>query len=174
MRTRNYLVSAILALLLAAGCAQQKKTEQTAAISAASPEAVVAQGEVSPAAVPEDPAQVASSPAPLPPGSIGVDEAFFCTGVKDRRPQEISDVFDSSVGKVFFFTRVKGAKQPTSVTHVWYWNEKKVAEVPLDVRSENWRTWSSKKIDPAWTGQWAVKVLDQNGDLVVAKNFEVR
>ena len=76
--------------------------------------------------------------------------------------------------KVFFFTRVRGAKQPTAVTHVWYWNEKKMAEVPLDVRSDSWRTWSSKKIDPVWKGSWAVKVLDASGEVVITKNFEIR
>ena len=123
----------------------------------------------------EEPGSTSTAVAQLPPRplAVGVEEALFCRQIKDRIPQGVATSFDKSVKKVFFFTRITKAKKPTAVTHVWYWKEKKMAEVPLDVRSENWRTWSSKKIDPAWTGAWAVKVLDENGEVVLTKNFEV-
>ncbi len=163
-----------LAGMVLAGCAQQKKVEQVSV--APPPVGLGAQGAVI-AAEPQSaaPAPVVAAMEPSPAkASVRVEEAMFCTGVKDRNPQGAGETFDVSVKKVFFFTRIQGAKTPTTITHVWYWNEKKMAEVPLDVRSENWRTWSSKRIDPSWKGHWAVKVLDGNGDLVLAKDFQIR
>ena len=176
MKTSKSIILAAIAAVALAGCAQEQKVAQTQVPSTASE--VVASGFVP--AGPEgstvdlgepQPSTTAQlSPKPL---AIQVEEALFCTQIKDRIPQGVANSFDRSVKKVFFFTRVTKSKKPTAVTHVWYWKEKKMAEVPLDVRSENWRTWSSKKIDPAWTGTWAVKVLDESGEVVVTKNFEV-
>ena len=177
MKDSKSFVIGVIAVLALAGCAEQKKVQQTQAPSTSS---VFSVGGFVPAGpegskidLGQEPGSIAAAQLPPKPVAVGVEEAIFCTQIKDRIPQGVATSFDKSVKKVFFFTRVTKAKKPTAVTHVWYWKEKKMAEVPLDVRSENWRTWSSKKIDPSWTGTWAVKVLDENGEVVLTKNFEV-
>ena len=169
MKQKTMVFMALAGMVLS-GCAQQKKIEQSV------PPVIAPAGNLTAASGPA-PAVVLNAPAPVsePKGpSVQVAEAIFCTGVKDRIPKGVSEAFDAGVKKVFFFTRVTGGKTPTSITHVWYWNEKKMAEVPLDVRSDNWRTWSSKRIDPSWRGSWSVKVLDANGEIVSAKDFQIR
>ena len=178
MKNNMVLVGGIAAVIALVGCAEQKKAEQST--GPASPGSIVAEGSV-PAASETQAVSDATQAATASPiaglqvrqPTVGVQEAVFCTGIANRIPQGVGTSFDKSVKKVFFFTRVTNAKKPTAVTHVWYWKENKMAEVPLEVRSESWRTWSSKKIDPAWTGSWAVKVLDENGEVVTTKNFEI-
>ena len=63
---------------------------------------------------------------------------------------------------------------PTTVTHAWYHEGKTMARVDLTVGSENWRTWSSKSYLPSWTGSWEVKVLDTDGMVLGAAEFEVK
>ncbi len=179
----NIVVLTGIACMMVAGCAaQQKKTAApAAAVVADNAVTEIAVAPPAPAAATLTAAVVTPSAAPVALNiavatkpSLRVEEALFCAGVKDRVPQGVADTFDASVKKIFFFNRVTGSNQPTSITHVWYWNERKMAEVPLDVRSSNWRTWSSKRIDPSWKGSWAVKVLDANGEILTAKNFEIR
>ena len=96
-----------------------------------------------------------------------------CTAVEDRDPVGEGSVFPTTVEKLFGHTLVEGAEEPTSVTHVWYHGEEKMAEVILSVNSPHWRTWSSKKIVEGWTGDWRVDVLDEAGGPLASIAFQV-
>ncbi|MFC1683254.1 DUF2914 domain-containing protein [Candidatus Zixiibacteriota bacterium] len=96
-----------------------------------------------------------------------------CTAVEDRDPVGEGSVFPATVEKLFCHTLVEGAEEPTSVTHVWYHGEEKMAEVILSVNSPHWRTWSSKRIVPGWTGDWRVDVLDEAGEPLASIAFQV-
>ena len=105
---------------------------------------------------------------------IQVQEMAFCTGVKDRQPVGADTVFSNTVERIYCLTRVVGAKDTTSVTHVWYRGDKEMARVKLSVKSASWRTWSSKRIWEKWTGTWRVDVVGEGGKVVGRKGFAVR
>ena len=86
---------------------------------------------------------------------------------------EPGEVFAPDVERVWCMTRVEGLTPPTSVTHVWYHDGQTKAKVDLSIGSQNWRTWSSKKILAGWTGRWEVKVLDADGTVIGAATFEI-
>ena len=48
-----------------------------------------------------------------------------------------------------------------------------MARVSLPVRSAKWRTYSSKKIVPEWTGEWEVQVVDSAGIELAKAKFRV-
>ncbi len=83
------------------------------------------------------------------------------------------DTFPADVGRLFCLTRVTGAADTTAVVHVWVHDGKPRARVRLPVRSPDWRTWSSKRILPAWTGPWEVMVLDAAGVVLERRAFQV-
>ena len=82
--------------------------------------------------------------------------------------------FASDAGQIYCMTRIKGLQGPTTVTHAWYYEGQAKARVELKVGSSDWRTWSSKKILPAWTGNWEVKVLDETGKVLATFGFTVK
>jgi len=103
-----------------------------------------------------------------------VAEGVIATAVADRAPAGVADVFPSTVGKLYCFTRLTGAGTETEVTHVWYRGDQEMARVALSVRSDNWRSWSSKQILPEWAGAWRVEVLDAGGTLLQTIPFTVQ
>ena len=113
-------------------------------------------------------------------GPAPVVEVLFGTGV-DRTTRTIvgqtsefaADGFSAEEGRVFCLTRIQNLVAPASVTHVWYYEGKTMARVELTVGSANWRTWSSKRVLPAWTGNWELKVLDANGMVLASAGFTV-
>ena len=108
------------------------------------------------------------------PGS-SVDIAFG-TDI-DREKRELvgeSTVFAAGIEKITCLTWLKGLEAPTSVTHVWYRDGKTMARVDLNVASSHWRTWSSKRLLPDWTGHWEVKVLDSDGRVLGSAGFDVQ
>lgn len=103
-------------------------------------------------------------------------EIAFGTDI-DRDNRELvgeTAVFDAGIEKIFCLSRIQGLEAPTSVTHVWYRDGKTMARVDLNVGSSNWRTWSSKRLLPDWTGRWEVKILDSDGRVLGNGGFEVK
>jgi len=112
-------------------------------------------------------------PALVWAASLQVEDVAIGTGVHARVATGIGTNFDSSVGKLFAFTRIMGAEGDTRVYHKWYHGDALVADVPLTVRSGDWRTWSTKTILPEWTGDWRLVVVGEDGSVLKTVKFEV-
>jgi len=95
--------------------------------------------------------------------ALDIADAAITSGIDDRNPVDSLNTVTRPVDQLFCFTRVVDAQDDTWITHVWYYEGKEMARVRLAVSSSNWRTWSSKKILPAWKGQWQVHILDEQG-----------
>ncbi|HHO75643.1 MAG TPA: DUF2914 domain-containing protein [Deltaproteobacteria bacterium] len=102
-----------------------------------------------------------------------VEYGAVCEDVVNREAQAVSSSFPSGIEKLYCFTRISGAKQPTVVTHVWYYRDQEQARVELAVRSASWRTFSSKRIAPENTGTWRVEVVDAKGGVIETFRFDV-
>ena len=105
--------------------------------------------------------------------SLTVEEFEFGTAVEDREIVNPGTSFPADVEQVFCFTRISGAEDETTITHIWYLDGVEMATVDLPVRSSSWRTWSSKTIFSDWTGEWSVDVLDSEGNMLMSKSFTV-
>lgn len=108
-----------------------------------------------------------------PATSLQVMDAAICRDVINRECHEGGNTFKASVEKLYCLTRIVGAANPAQVTHVWYLGETERARVTLDVRSPNWRTYSSKTILQRDVGSWRVDVLGPEGNLLKTVQFEV-
>ncbi|MEO0293832.1 MAG: DUF2914 domain-containing protein [candidate division WOR-3 bacterium] len=104
---------------------------------------------------------------------LTIEQVVICTSIEDRNPVGAGVVFNSNLEKLYCFTKVVGAKDTTSITHVWYFGENEVARVNLAVRSSSWRTWSSKTLG-GWIGKGRVEVLSETGELLTKVEFEVQ
>lgn len=94
----------------------------------------------------------------------------------DRQTRQLGGegtVFAADTPQLWCRTRITGAVEPTTVTHVWYHRDKTLARVDLPVNSADWRTVSSKRLLPDWTGPWEVKVLDAAGTVLHSLQFTV-
>lgn len=100
-------------------------------------------------------------------------ETAICAAVEEREPVGEAASFAPDVGQVCLWTKLTGAVDSTSVTHVWYYNGEEMASVELPVKSSMWRTWSSKKILPSWVGEWEVKVVDSQGNILKSVSFKI-
>ena len=114
---------------------------------------------------------------PAPPATISsltVSEAAIATAMEGLTPQGASDSFESSVGKLYAFTKITGSEGGTSVKHLWFRGDHLVAEVELPVKAASWRTYSSKTILPDMTGQWKVDVTANDGTVLKSIPFTIK
>ncbi len=104
---------------------------------------------------------------------FGTDVDRAARAIVGQTDEFAADGFSAEEGRVFCLTRIQNLEAPVAVTHVWYREGKTMARVELTVGSSDWRTWSSKRVLPAWTGNWEVKVLDANGMVLASAGFTV-
>lgn len=95
------------------------------------------------------------------------------TGVVNREPIDGANVFPPSVGSLYYFTEIETETTPTQITHIWYFQDQKMAEVPLSIEAAHWRTWSQKRMLEAWTGPWKVEAVDATGKVLSSQTFDV-
>ncbi|WP_294949309.1 DUF2914 domain-containing protein [Sulfurivirga sp.] len=108
---------------------------------------------------------------PLADSPIHITRAVLAVGVRDREPVgELQEVVPKSIRRVYFFTEVKGAKGHTLI-HRWRYGNRVMAEVRLPIRSDDYRTWSSKRLSAGWAGRWWVEVVDEDGQVIARKGF---
>ena len=103
-------------------------------------------------------------------------EITFGTDVDKETRMVIGEAttFGTDLERIFCLTRIIGIEPPANVTHAWYYEGKTMARVDLKVGSPDWRTWSSKRYLPAWTGHWEVKVLDEAGKVLASAGFDIQ
>jgi len=97
----------------------------------------------------------------------------ICKYVENHEVVWESTSFPSDVKKVYCFTKILGAKEPTAVRHVWYYGNTELASVELAVKTKSWRTYSSKLIMPDQTGPWHVDVVDNKGSIIETYRFDI-
>lgn len=104
---------------------------------------------------------------------LTVAEAVITSNVVDRVPADTLTTVAADAGQVYCWTRITGATGEVEISHVWYRGDEEVARTPLRVASADWRTWSSKKIDPSWTGDWRVEIVGPDGTVLKTVSFTV-
>jgi len=119
-------------------------------------------------------AQDEATPPSDPPEESGitVEDAAVCLSVEERQAVGTAERFASDVGELACFTRITGG-EGQAVVHAWIHEGTTRARVELNVGSDSWRTWSTKQILPSWTGNWEVKVMTPEGQVLQTIAFTV-
>ena len=116
------------------------------------------------AALPE-----ASAKAPvLIPGVV--TRAQFTRDIEDLEPVDTVSALTNDMTRIVYFTEIHDMAGQT-VMHRWEHNGKIILEVPIRVGSSRWRAYSTKTLDPAWTGEWKVSVVDAAGGTLSVNTF---
>jgi len=105
---------------------------------------------------------------------ISVEDLEICTSIEERVPVGVDTTFSGDVERLYCFTKIVSNKDEGSIFHVWLYNDRVMARVELSTKAKVWRTWSSKRILPSWTGKWRVDVESPDGTLLGSKEFEIK
>ena len=106
--------------------------------------------------------------------TTSVAEIVICTSVENKQPVGADSVFASDVKQLTCFTRIVTQAEQSEVSHVWFYQDKEMTKVDLNVMGKSFRTWSRKTIIPEWKGDWRVEVQDSAGDVLSKISFKIR
>ncbi len=101
---------------------------------------------------------------------------LICRDVDEKAREVIrpAEEFPDDVGKLYCFTAVKLDAVRDTVIHVWYYNNREINRIPIEVlRGNFYRVWSWKTIASEWTGEWYVSVINSKGEELGRKEFRI-
>jgi len=104
-----------------------------------------------------------------------VERSQLTSSIENREPTDNLEGLvqgqNDEIKRVYFFTQITGlAKQ--QIIHRWLYEGEEKAAVTLNLGSDNWRTYSSKRVPNYWQGKWQVQVW-QGDIMLISHNFEV-
>jgi len=105
--------------------------------------------------------------------SLVVQDAKICRGVINRTPLGTGETFPASVGKLYCFTKIINCNHHTEISHIWYFGDRKRAEIKLPIKSSKWRTYSSKRIQTHEKGNWHVDIVEPSGKITHTLRFKI-
>lgn len=99
-----------------------------------------------------------------------VERSVLTSGIEQREPMDdlgkTVTLPDGDYSSVYFFTHIRNLAN-AQIVHRWIYNGREMAAVTLNIGSDNWRTYSSKRIRSHWRGEWQVQVWHQDLMLMV-------
>lgn len=104
---------------------------------------------------------------------LKIVEAVICRSVEGRVPIGAGDVFARDSERLYCFSRVAGGEVGSEIVHTWFYQGAPAAAVRLPVRSNDWRTYSSKRIGAGAVGEWRVEIRAADGRLLHEIRFMV-
>jgi hypothetical protein len=97
----------------------------------------------------------------------------FTSAVLEREPVDRVEVLESQQNQIVYFTELKDL-QDQQITHQWVYDDEIIFEKSFTVKGPHWRVWSSKTLQPGWTGLWYVNTMDGEGIKLLTQSFEYR
>lgn len=106
--------------------------------------------------------------------TIEIMDGAIALAIRNDAPYYPGSVFLAPIPKLYCFTPVVGVKKEAKISHVWYLDKKRVYTKTLVVKSEYFKTWSSKSIPKGFIGKGHVDVIAEDGHRLARFKFEVR
>jgi hypothetical protein len=111
-----------------------------------------------------------SGPAAFAQGGGSVVNATFTSSIVNGAPTDFPQQFSTSTSAVYYYGELLDLAGQT-VTLRWSLEGKRMQDVPVVVTSARQPAWTMMKMQPQWTGNWTVEVLNGKGQVIGQRNF---
>jgi len=109
--------------------------------------------------------------APVIDSPIAISNNVLSQRIDQRQPVDLlNSPIPKYIREVVFFTEISQANGQ-DIYHRWRTDNEILSTIKLPIKSDKYRTWSSKKMSSAWQGQWYVEVLDYNKNVIFRQPF---
>lgn len=96
------------------------------------------------------------------------------SGVENRAIVGEADNFLDGTGKVFCWSDLSNADEPSTVNHIWRYGDREIARHTLNVgKSRRFRTWSYQRMSSRRQGTWSCEVVGPDGARLGMTEFTV-
>lgn len=105
------------------------------------------------------------------PDTLYVKSLTLTTDILNREPVDTVSTFQPSDGNAYALIRVRNTGAPDTVAFKWIHNGETYFTFTSPIGNAfSWRTYTSVKTIP---GNWTVQILDNSGEILAERSFEV-
>ena len=102
-----------------------------------------------------------------------ISRAVMGTGVENREPKGVSEVFPSATEKVYCFLEATHIPKDMEISLIWFHGQKEMRKINLSLKpGSRWRTYAHKNLG-GLKGDWKVEIKDAEGKLLKDFAFKV-
>jgi hypothetical protein len=101
-----------------------------------------------------------------------VPEIVVSSGVVNRVPVNVSNIYQLSIAHLYCYTKIVGAVNGDVIVHRWRVNGKIDRDIELQIGGSPWRTFSYKNLN-GQKGSWTVEVM-YKGEVLKTKAFVIK
>ncbi|NWF92282.1 MAG: DUF2914 domain-containing protein [Syntrophaceae bacterium] len=95
------------------------------------------------------------------------------TGVEDREPVGVAEVFPASTEKVYCFLEATSIEKDTEISFVWFHGQKEMLKFSLPLKmGSRWRTYAHKNLG-GLKGEWKVELQGPDRKVLKEVKFKV-
>ncbi len=124
-------------------------------------------------AKPEAPVKEAAKETPKEQAPFSVKRLVVGTGVENREPVGVAEIFPSTTEKVYCFLEATDIAKNTEVSFVWFYADKEVSKFTVALeQGPRWRTYAEKNLR-GLKGDWKVEIRDADGKVVKDVKFKL-
>jgi hypothetical protein len=99
-----------------------------------------------------------------------VTNSTLTSNIVDGAPVDFRQQFSNTAPSVYFYAELLGLSGQT-VKIRWSLEGKPMQETSIEVKSARQTSWSMMKMQPQWTGNWLVEVVNGKGHVIEQQNF---
>ena len=104
---------------------------------------------------------------------LTISRAVIGTGVENREPKGVSEVFPSTTEKVYCFLEATHIPKDMEISLIWFHGQKEMRKINLTLKpGSRWRTYAHKNLG-GLKGDWKVEIKDAEGKLLKDLGFKV-
>jgi len=119
----------------------------------------------------QEKAKTEAAPKEGPGFTIG--RAVMGTGVENREPMGVSEVFPATTEKVYCFLEATNIPKDMEISITWFHGQKEMRKINLPLKAgSRWRTYAQKNLG-GLKGDWKVEIKDAEGKLLKDLTFKV-
>jgi hypothetical protein len=97
----------------------------------------------------------------------------MATKIEDRMPVDVDSVFDPSTERIYCWSAVAGVTDTLTIYHIWNYNGRQQARVPIKVTGSYFRAFTFQSIKSEQIGVWTVYIVDEHENLLGMTKFKV-
>ena len=110
--------------------------------------------------------------APKEGPGFTIGRAVMGTGVGNREPAGVAEVFPATTEKVYCFLEATHIPKDMEISLTWFYGQKEMRKVSLLLKAgSRWRTFAHKNLG-GLKGDWKVEIKDAEGKLLKDLSFK--
>ena len=119
----------------------------------------------------QEKAKTEAAPKEGPGFTIG--RAVMGTGVENREPVGVAEVFPATTEKVYCFLEATHIPKDMEISITWFHGQKEMRKINLPLKAgSRWRTYAQKNLG-GLKGDWKVEIKDAEGKLLKDLTFKI-